>query len=87
MMNSREDFTGPVNIGNPGEFTMLELAELVIRLTESNSKITYMPLPQDDPTQRKPNIDLAEKELAWKPNIGLEEGLVKTIDYFRTIIV
>ena len=83
MMNSRDGFTGPVNLGNPGEFTMLELAQKVIELTGTDSKIVYMPLPQDDPTQRKPTIDLAEKELGWKPTIPLDEGLKKTIEYFR----
>ena len=82
MMNSRDGFTGPVNLGNPGEFTMLQLAELVIELTGSSSKIVYMPLPQDDPTQRKPVIELAKKELDWEPTIKLEDGLVKTIEYF-----
>ncbi|MBN1198713.1 MAG: SDR family oxidoreductase [Bacteroidales bacterium] len=85
LMNSREDFTGPVNVGNPGEFTMLELAELVLKLTQSKSKIVYMPLPADDPTQRQPNIDLARKELGWEPTIPLVEGLKKTIHYFRSI--
>ncbi len=84
MMNSREGFTGPVNLGNPGEFTMLELAEKVISLTGSKSKIVHRPLPQDDPTQRKPVIDLAKKELDWEPRIPLDEGLVKTIAYFQT---
>ena len=83
MMNSRDGFTGPVNLGNPGEFTMLELAKKVIELTGSKSKIIYLPLPQDDPTQRKPIIDLAKKELGWEPTIPLEEGLKKTIDYFK----
>ncbi len=83
MMNSRDGFTGPVNIGNPGEFTMLELAKLVIKLAGSDSKIIYKPLPQDDPMQRKPVIDLAKKELDWEPTIGLEEGLERTIEYFR----
>ena len=83
MMNSREGFTGPVNIGNPGEFTMLELAQLVIKLAGSSSKIVYKELPQDDPMQRRPMIDLAEKELGWKPTIDLEEGLRRTIEYFR----
>lgn len=86
MMNSREGFTGPVNLGNPGEFTMLELAKKVIALTGSKSRIVYQPLPQDDPTQRKPVIDLAKKELGWEPTIPLEEGLVKTIDYFKMVI-
>ena len=83
MMNSRKEFTGPVNLGNPGEFTMLELANKVIELTGSKSKITYLPLPQDDPTQRKPVIELAKKELDWQPTIPLEEGLKKTIEYFK----
>ena len=82
MMNSRDGFTGPVNLGNPGEFTMLELAQKVIDLTGSNSKIIYLPLPQDDPTQRKPVIDLAKKELGWEPKVMLREGLEKTIEYF-----
>lgn len=83
MMNSRDGFTGPVNLGNPGEFTMLELAKKVIELTGSKSRIVYLPLPQDDPTQRKPVIDLAKKELDWEPTIPLEEGLKRTIAYFR----
>ena len=86
MMNSREGFTGPVNIGNPGEFTMLELAQKVIEQTGSKSKIVYRPLPADDPTQRRPVIDLAKKELDWEPKIPLDEGLAKTIEYFKTII-
>ena len=86
MMNSREGFTGPVNLGNPGEFTMLELAEKVISLTGSSSKIIHQLLPQDDPTQRKPVIDLAKKELGWEPTIALDEGLVNTIDYFSVVI-
>lgn len=84
MMNSRDGFTGPVNLGNPGEFTMLELAQMVIKLTGSHSRIVHQPLPQDDPTQRRPVIDLAKKELDWQPSIKLEEGLVKTIQYFKT---
>lgn len=82
MMNSRDDFTGPVNLGNPGEFTMLDLAQKVIELTESKSKIVYRPLPQDDPRQRKPVIDLAKKELDWEPTVRLEEGIQRTIAYF-----
>ena len=87
MMNSRDGFTGPVNLGNPGEYTMLELAQTIIRLTDSKSKIVHHPLPQDDPMQRKPVIDLAKKELDWEPSIHLEEGLTKTIDYFRELLV
>jgi UDP-glucuronate decarboxylase len=86
LMASRDDFTGPVNIGNPGEFTMLELAQKVIELTGSTSKIIFMPLPQDDPLQRQPDITLAKKELNWEPTISLEEGLVTTIDYFRALL-
>lgn len=86
MMNSRDGITGPVNVGNPGEFTILELAELIIRLTDSKSKIIFCELPEDDPKQRKPDIALAEKELNWHPTTNLEEGLKKTIAYFRDII-
>lgn len=86
LMNSPKEFTGPVNIGNPGEFTMLELAEKVIALTGSDSRIAYEPLPSDDPKQRKPVIELAKKQLSWEPKIPLEEGLKKTIAYFREII-
>ena len=86
LMNSREGFTGPVNIGNPGEFTIKQLAEMVIDLTGSRSRIIYEPLPSDDPLQRKPVIDLAKKELGWEPTISLEEGLKKTIEYFKLIV-
>lgn len=82
MMNV-ENFTGPVNLGNPGEFTMLELAELVLKLTGSKSKIVYRPLPSDDPTQRCPVIDLAKEKLNWQPTVKLEDGLKITIEYFR----
>ena len=85
MMNSK-DFTGPVNLGNPGEFTMLELAQKVLELTGSDSKLVYMPLPGDDPTQRKPVIDLAKEKLDWEPTIALEDGLKKTIAYFKGVI-
>lgn len=85
MMNT-EDVTGPFNLGNPGEFTISELAEHVIRLTGSSSKIEYRPLPQDDPLQRQPNIDLAKKHLGWEPTIPLEEGLKTTIAYFRKVL-
>ena len=87
MMNSDDDFTGPVNIGNPHEFTILELAEKVIDLTHSRSHIVFHPLPQDDPKQRKPDITLAKERLNWEPTIELEKGLVKTIDYFRKIVL
>ena len=86
LMGSRDGFTGPVNIGNPVEFTMLELAEKVISLTNTKSKIVFQPLPQDDPLQRQPIIDLAKKELLWEPHIKLEDGLKKTIEYFKNII-
>lgn len=85
MMNCK-DFTGPVNLGNPGEFSMLELAQKVLELTGSDSKLVYMPLPGDDPTQRKPVIDLAKEKLDWEPTIALEEGLKKTIEYFKGVI-
>ena len=86
LMNSRKGFTGPVNIGNPGEFTIKQLAEKVIEMTGSTSQIVFQSLPQDDPLQRKPVIELAKKELGWEPAIPLEEGLVKTIAYFRELI-
>jgi len=82
-MATPNGFTGPVNIGNPGEFTMLELAEKVLRLTGSKSKLTFQPLPQDDPKQRRPDISVAQKELGWNPIIDLEEGLKRTIAFFR----
>jgi len=86
MNDTDEDFTGPVNIGNPGEFTILELAQKVIEMINSKSKIIYMPLPQDDPMQRKPDITLAKEKLNWEPKVDLEDGLVKTIEYFDKII-
>lgn len=87
LMASDADFTGPVNIGNPGEFSMLELAELVLKLTNSRSKLKHLPLPQDDPKQRRPDISLAKTVLHWSPKIPLPEGLTKTIDYFRASAV
>ncbi len=86
MMESRDGFTGPVNLGNPREFTMLELATTIVQMTGSKSIIRYCPLPQDDPKQRKPVIDLARKELGWEPTVQLEEGLKKTIAYFKRIV-
>ena len=86
MMATGEDFIGPINLGNPKEFTMLELAEMVLRLTNSKSKIVFYPLPSDDPTQRKPDISFARKELSWEPTIKLEDGLKETIRYFRNIL-
>lgn len=86
LMNSRGDFTGPVNVGNPHEYSIKELAELIIRLTESNSKLVYEKLPADDPTNRRPDISVACRELDnWKPTIEIEEGLIKTIDYFKSL--
>lgn len=85
MMNAPDDFTGPVNLGNPQEFTILELAQKIIALTRSNSKIIFKPLPEDDPLQRKPNIELATTKLQWKPQTQLNEGLTRAIDYFRTL--
>jgi UDP-glucuronate decarboxylase len=83
MMRTARDVTGPVNIGNPGEFTMLELAEAVIRLTRSKSKLVFFPLPQDDPKQRRPDISQATAVLGWSPKVNLDEGLEKTIGYFK----
>jgi UDP-glucuronate decarboxylase len=85
-MGTDDSFTGPVNIGNPGEFKIIELAEKVIELTGSKSKIVYQPLPSDDPLMRKPDISLAKKELDWEPKIKLEEGLEKTIAFFKEIV-
>lgn len=86
MMNSGNEFIGPVNIGNPREFTILELAEMIIKLTDSKSKIIFKPLPADDPTQRKPDITLAKEKLDWEPKILLEDGLKETINYFKSIL-
>ena len=86
MMNSEQGFTGPVNIGNPGEFTMLQLAETVLKLSGSKSKIVYQPLPSDDPKQRQPNIELAKAKLGWQPKVNLEDGLKETIAYFRKVV-
>jgi UDP-glucuronate decarboxylase len=86
MMNSEKGFHGPVNIGNPGEFTMIELAERVLRLTESKSRLVHRPLPQDDPRQRQPDISLATQRLGWQPNVALEDGLRETIAYFRKLL-
>ena len=85
MMNGPDEFSGPLNLGNPGEFTILELAQQVIALTGSKAKIVHRPLPQDDPTRRQPNIALAKKMLGWEPKVPLHDGLAKTIEYFRSI--
>jgi UDP-glucuronate decarboxylase len=87
LMDSPADFTGPVNIGNPVEFTMLELAENVIRLVGGKSTLTFHPLPSDDPRQRQPNITLAKEKLDWQPKVALEDGLKETIAYFRKIVL
>ncbi len=86
LMASPADFTGPCNLGNPGEFTIRQLAEKVIEYTGSNSKLVYCPLPSDDPLQRKPVIELAKKHLDWEPHIALDEGLKKTIEYFKRVL-
>jgi UDP-glucuronate decarboxylase len=87
MMNTEEEFTGPVNIGNPGEFTMLQLAREILDITGSKSKIVYLPLPEDDPVQRQPDIRLAREKLGgWEPSVPLREGLVQTIQYFDKLL-
>ena len=85
MMNGPDDFTGPVNIGNPAEFTIRQLAELVIALTGSNSPLVEKPLPVDDPERRRPDITLAKTRLSWEPTVPLREGLAKTIAWFRSV--
>ena len=83
MMDTEDDFIGPINIGNPGEFTMLELAQNIIDITGSKSKIIHLPLPSDDPMQRQPDISLAKEKLkGWEPSVDLRDGLTKTIAYF-----
>lgn len=86
LMESEADFTGPVNIGNPTEFTIIELAENILRLTRSKSKLVFKSLPQDDPKQRKPNIEMAKRKLGWHPTVTLEDGLAETIAYFRSAL-
>ena len=86
LMNTDHEVTGPINVGNPGEFTMLELANAVLEITGSTSTIEHRPLPQDDPKQRQPNIDLARRELGWEPTVALRPGLERTIDYFRGVL-
>lgn len=85
-MMENDSFTGPVNLGNPGEFTMLELAEKVLKFTDSKSRLIHCPLPGDDPTKRRPDISLAKEKLNWQPEIKLDEGLLKTIEYFKSVI-
>ena len=86
MMETEDGFTGPVNIGNPAEFTMLELAELILKISGGKSKIVYQPLPSDDPKQRQPNIELAKNKLGWTPKVSLGDGLKETIDYFSKLL-
>jgi len=86
LMNSPDNFIGPVNLGNPDEFSILELAQMIIKMTDSKSKIVFKPLPQDDPMQRRPDISLARKHLDWEPKIKLDEGLKKTVDYFDDLL-
>ena len=86
LMKTNSHFYGPVNLGNPGEFTIVELAEMIISLTNSNSKLSFELLPKDDPKQRCPDITLAKKEFNWQPRINLKDGLIKTINYFKSII-
>ena len=86
LMNTEDDFIGPVNLGNPGEFTIRELAEKTLEMVGSKSELRNLPLPQDDPTQRQPNISLAKEKLGWEPKIKLDEGLAKTIEYFRSVL-
>ena len=85
-MHSSAEITGPINLGNPGEFTMLELAEEILSITESASHLVFEPLPQDDPQQRRPDITLAKEQLDWEPQIALREGLTKTITYFDQLL-
>jgi UDP-glucuronate decarboxylase len=86
MMATDDSFTGPVNTGNPGEFTMIELANIILELTGSKSKLVFKPLPGDDPKQRKPDISLAKEKLGWEPTIQLRDGLIKTINYFDNLL-
>ena len=86
LMNSPDNFIGPINLGNPDEFSILELAQMIIKMTDSKSKIVFKPLPSDDPTQRQPDISLARKHLDWEPKIKLDEGLKKTVDYFDDLL-
>jgi UDP-glucuronate decarboxylase len=86
LMATSRAITGPINIGNPGEFTIRQLADLVLELTASKSKLIHLPLPADDPTQRRPDITLAQKELDWTPKVALREGLLRTIAYFDQLL-
>jgi UDP-glucuronate decarboxylase len=86
LMNTEDDFIGPVNLGNPGEFTIRELAEKTLQMTGSSSELINLPLPQDDPTQRQPDISLAKQKLGWEPVVKLDQGLARTIDYFKSVV-
>jgi len=86
LMDTESGFTGPINIGNPGEYTMLELAETVLRIVQSKSKLVFQPLPSDDPKQRQPDISKARQHLGWEPRVGLEDGLKETVHYFRKLL-
>ncbi|MCH6587921.1 MAG: GDP-mannose 4,6-dehydratase [Proteobacteria bacterium] len=86
LMKSPDDFVGPVNLGNPSEFSILELAETTINLTNSRSDIEFQPLPPDDPKQRQPDINLAKETLGWEPRVPLKEGMIPTIEYFETLL-
>ena len=86
MMDSDKDFIGPVNLGNPVEVTMIELAERILSITESKSRLEFRPLPQDDPRQRKPNIELAREKLQWQPKVSLNDGLKETVAYFKQVL-
>ena len=85
-MGTSDDVTGPVNLGNPGEFTMLELATKVLEQVDSGSELKYLPLPDDDPVRRRPDIGRAQELLGWGPTVSLDEGLARTIDYFRDVV-
>ena len=87
MMNSGDEVTGPINLGNPGEFTIAQLAELVVEQTKTQSEFTYLPLPQDDPVRRQPDITRAKQQLGWEPTIALNEGLATTIEFFRSTLL
>jgi UDP-glucuronate decarboxylase len=86
LMNSPREVTGPVNLGNPGEFTMIELAKQVMALTDSHCELQHLPLPADDPVRRKPDISRARDVLGWEPTVPLSEGLARTVDYFRDVL-
>ena len=85
LMNTLDDFIGPINLGNPSEISMLELAGKILKITHSKSKVVFKPLPQDDPVRRRPDITLAKEKLNWQPKVGLEEGLGRTIEYFKSL--